>query len=70
MFIIIIFIIIVLVNDSLCLYVGLEDGGLMFGLVGASCDGAFGKGWVHVCPFGKFLEFVDMGLQVLNVVCE
>lgn len=58
------------VHDSLCLYVSFEFGRLKFNFVGATCDGAFGEVEVHVCPFCKLLEFVNLGLQFLDVVYE
>lgn len=56
------------VHDSLWLYVSFEDGGLKLGLIGASYVGPFGEGEVHVRPLCKILQFLKMGLQVLDVV--
>lgn len=58
------------VHDNLYLYVRFEDGGLKFGFVGVSCDGAFGKVQVHVCPFHNFFKFFYLGMRVLDVICE
>jgi hypothetical protein len=39
-------------------------------LLGLLCDGAFGEVQVHVLPFHKFLKIFELGLHVLDVICE
>lgn len=56
--------------DALCLYVSFKYYGLECGFVWAPGNGTFGEIYVHVCPFYKPLEFLYLGLYVVNVVHE